>query len=638
MRTPHRLARAGRPESGRSRAARLLPAAAGFALLLAAACDEATAPLGEPASVGVRVYLDRDGSGSFTVADSGLAGVALALVPTDGGAAPASATSDAAGLATFAAVAPGAYAVELPGTAPAGTVLASAPAPRVVVSAIGQVQASDVRYAWLPATIAGRIFRDDDGSGAFSAGDTPGAGLFAVLRRGAATVDSVIADVDGAFAFRFLAPGAYTVRLQNPGTISYTGGAERVITLSAGGSGAVSGIFTGALVIPVAEARARAVGSAVAVVGNLVVGPGRFTSGAGGVNSEIWVQDATGGIAAFSVPTADSAQYQRGDRLEISGTRGVFSAQAQISVTRVANLGAGTPVVPAAQSAAQARTLERDGQLVRVPNLTILSVPGGTGAAFTVIAADAADDTLQIRVAGLGTDLTRASFTVGNRYNVTGVLTRFNATPQIKIRDAGDLELGAAITPITTVRTTGTTGASFTIAGRITAPPAAFPSGSGFVNSEIWVQDASGGIAAFSVPTADTATLALGNTVEVTGAYSVFNGQAQLGSLTVVRTGNGSPVAPVSQTGAEISALTREGQLVSLGGFTVTAIGGGTGTSFNVDGTSGGVPVQVRVAGALRGLSRASFTVGSTYTITGILSQFRGTAQIKVRFATDVTP
>ncbi len=615
--------------------ARLLQAMTATALLALSACDEATAPPGESAAVDVRVYLDRDASGTFSVADSGLAGVTLSLTSTDASAAPVEATSDNQGIATFPEVAPGAYTVTLPAAAPSGTVLSTSTAPRLVVSAIGQVQAPEIRYSWIPGRITGRVFRDDDASGGFNAGDTPGAGLFVVLSRGSVRVDSIVTDADGAYTFPFVTPGNYAVRVENPGTIAYPDGATQTVTVAAGGTNTLRSVFTGALVIPIAEARARANGATVAVIGNLVVRPGRFTSGA---NSELWVQDATGGIAAFSVPTSDSALYQLGDRLEVSGTRSTFAAQSQISITRIANLGAGTVPQPVVQSAAQAAALTRDGQLVRVPNLSIVSVPTGTGAAFTVVAADAAGDILQIRVAGLGTGLSRASFVVGNRYNVTGVLTRFNANAQIKIRDTNDLELGAAITPIATVRTDGVNGTSYTIAGRIAVPPGAMTSGANSVNSEIWVQDATGGIAVFSVPTADTATLMLGNTVEVTGARGAFGGQLQLASPVVARTGAGSVVVPVTQTIAEAVARTREGQLITVNDFTVTAVGGGSGAAFNVSGTVDGTPLVVRVAGSLRGLSRANFTVGTTYSVTGILTQFNGTAQVKVRFASDVTP
>lgn len=617
----------------------LLPGLCGAAALLLAACDEAVAPPGRSADVNIRVYLDRDNSGSFTEADSGLAGVALSLAPTEAGNGTAlAATSGANGVAAFAQVAPGAYTLTLPTSVPAGAVLTTTTAPRVVVSASGAVRADDVRYGWLPGTITGRIFRDDDGNGSFSTGDTPGAGLFAVLRRGSARLDSVLADDQGAFRFNFLAPGSYTVALENPATIAYADGASRNVTVAAGATASVNGVFTGALIIPIAEARARAVGSTVAIVGNLAVRPGRFTSGTGGVNSEIWVQDATGGIAAFSVPTADSAQYRLGDQLEITGTRSVFSAQSQVTVTRVRNLGAGTPLVPAAQSAAQANSLQRDGQLVRVPNLTVVNIPTGTGAAFTVLATDAAGDTLQLRIAGTGTGLSRASFTLGSRYNVTGILTRFNAIAQIKIRDTGDLEAGVPITPIGTVRTSGSNGTTYTISGRISAAPGSFTSGTGNVNSEIWVQDATGGIAVFSVPTADSTALPVGALVEVTGSRSAFSGQLQLGTPTVVRTGAVAALTPVTVTAAQAAARTNEGQLVRLAGFTVTTVQTGTATAFTVTGTVDGVTLQVRVGGPLRGLSRSNFVVGSTYTVTGILTQFNGTAQIKPRTAADVTP
>lgn len=634
MPVPHILPIRARGAKRRT-AAGVLPILSTIALLALSACDEATAPAGKSAAVDVRVYLDRDASGAFSAADSGLAGISLTLTSTNGAVVAVEATSDNQGIATFPQVAPGAYSLTLPASAPAGTVLSTAGSPRVVVSSIGDVRAPEIRYSWIPGRIAGRVFRDDDASGGFTAGDTPGAGLYVVLSRSGVRVDSIVADADGAYTFPFLTPGSYTLRLENPGTIVYADGASRLITVAAGATNTINSIFTGALVIPIAEARARAVGATVAVIGNLVVRPGRFTSGA---NSELWVQDATGGIAAFSVPSADSALYQLGDRLEVTGTRSVFSAQSQITITRIANLGAGTVPLPVAQTAAQARALTRDGQLVRVPNLSILSVPTGTGAAFTVIASDAAGDTLQLRVAGLGTGLTRESFVVGNRYNVTGVLTRFNTAAQLKIRDTNDLELGAAITPIATVRTSGVNTTSYTVAGRITVPPGAITSGTNSVNSELWVQDATGGIAIFSVPTADSLTLALGNTVEVTGARSAFGGQLQLGSPVVVRTGNGSVVVPVTQTVAEANARTLEGQLITVHGFTVTSVQTGTSTAFNVSGTVDGTPFVVRVSSALRGLSRTSFTVGSTYSVTGVLSQNNGTSQVKVRFASDVTP
>ena len=50
------------------------------------------------------------------------------------------------------------------------------------------------------------------------------------------------------------------------------------------------------------------------------------------------------------------------------------------------------------------------------------------------------------------------------------------------------------------------------------------------------------------------------------------------------------------------------------------------------------LPVRLRVNGLPTGLTPAEFTVGSVYAVTGILTQFNGTAQLKLRFRTDVTP
>ncbi len=619
--------------------ARSLSAVAALSLFALGACDEALAPEGKSAAVDVRIYLDRDASGTFTAADSGLPNVALTLSSTDGAGLTAQATSDAQGVATFPEVTPGAYSLTLPATAPAGTVLSTSVTPRVVVSAIGQVQVTEIRYSWIPGTITGRIFRDDDGSGDFSQGDTPGAGLYAVLSQGGITRDSVIADNEGRYSFRFLTPGTYTLRLENPGSITYANGATRTVNVTAGATNSLSAVFTGALVIPVAEARTRSIGSTVAVVGVVTVRPGRFTSGSGGVNSEIFVQDATGGISVFTVPTADSATLAVGDTVEVSGALGAFNQQLQIVTPRVTRRSGGPVPAPTLQSAAQAASLARDGQLIRVSNLTVLSVQTGTNPAFTVFTEDASGTALQVRVSGANTGLTRADFAVGSRYNVTGVLSRFNATAQIRIRDVADLELGATITPIATVRTSGTNGTIYTIAGRITVPPAAMPtSGTNTTNSELWVQDASGGIAVFSVPTADTTVYQVGNTVEVTGVRGAFSQQLQLTSPTVVRTGAGSPVAPVVQTIDQALAFEREAQLITVNDFVVTSVQTGTSAAFNVNGTVDGKALVVRVAGALRGISRASFTVGSSYDVTGILTRFNTTAQLKVRFASDITP
>jgi hypothetical protein len=613
-------------------------------LLLLAACDEATAPEGKSADVQVRAYIDLDATGSYTTADAAISNVSIGLLDnaTADRAVVAEATTGADGIATFK-VKPGSYTVRLPASGPGGAVLASSSEPRIVVSALGTYTASDVRYAYLPATISGRIFRDDNANGTFDATDTPGAGLAVVLRRelGSAPgerVDSVVTDATGAYQFQFLRPGAYYTVLENPSGINYgTSGATRRVLVTAGTVIPTTAIFTGALTTDIATARARAIGSLVAVQGNLTVRPGSFTSGTGGVNSEVWVQDATGGIAVFSLPSSDSTVYALGDRVEVQGTLSAFSGQKQLSGTgfRVTRLGSGTPVVAAVPTVPQALALTNfEGKLVTMSGLRVTTVQTGTAAAFNVTAVDAQGAEITIRAAALG--LTRAAFNVGDRYAITGILTQFNGVAQLKPRSAADV--APAVATIASARAAAA-GTVITVGGNITVPPNLFTSGTNGVNSEIWVQDATGGIAAFSVLSTESANFALGDRVELTGTRGVNAGQIQLTTPTLVKTAAGTAPAPLVVTGTQVNALTNDGRLVTLNGFTVTTIGTGTGAAFNVTGTTpDGATVTVRVSSLNNGLTRANFTVGQTYSVTGILTQFNGAAQIKLRFRTDVTP
>ena len=634
--------------SFRHRLRALVPLAVPLALL--AACEEATAPEGRSADVTIRAYIDLDASGTFTPGDASMSNVPLALLRTDGDRTTpvVEATTGTDGVATFR-VAPGSYTVRLPAAGgPAGTVLSSSNEPRVVVSSIGTYTASDIRYAYLPATITGRIFRDDNGNGAYDSTDTPGAGLAVVLRREqgstpGARVDSAVTDATGAYRFEYLTPGAYYTVLENPTSISFgASGATRRVQVTAGAVTPATAIFTGALITDIATARLRANGATVAVQGSVIVRPGAFVSGTGGVSSEVWVQDATGGIAVFPVLTADSSLYALGDRVEVQGTLSAFNGQRQLGGTglRFTRVGPGTVPAAVAQTVAQALALTNEGRLVTMSGLRIATVGGGTGAAFNVTATDASGATITIRAAAAG--LTRADFVVGDRYAITGVLTQFNGVAQLKPRGAADV--APAVATIAAARAAAA-GTVITVGGNITVPPNVFTSGTNGVNSEIWLQDATGGIAVFSVLSSESANLELGDRVEITGTRGVNAGQLQLTTPTVVRVGAGSAPQPAIVTGTVLNSLANDGQLVTVTGFRVATVGGGTGAAFNVTGTTpDGATVVVRVSAANTGLTRANFVVGQTYVVTGVLSQFATgnpvtvTPQIKVRFRTDVIP
>ena len=76
--------------------------------------------------------------------------------------------------------------------------------------------------------------------------------------------------------------------------------------------------------------------------------------------------------------------------------------------------------------------------------MRVVAIGGGTSNGFNVTTVSATDDTLTVRVNGLATGLTRASFTVNERYNIIGILTQFNGTAQLKPRFASDVQAAAA--------------------------------------------------------------------------------------------------------------------------------------------------------------------------------------------------
>lgn len=651
-----------------------------------AACSEAAAPKGTPGDLTVRVYVDKDANGAWSVGDSAITGVTVQAFKAG---APSQAPVDAAGSATTTSdsgkavirgLEPGVYTVALGAGAPAGSavVLLTNPAPQVAISQQGRSSATpEFRFAPNAGRISGRIYSDVNANGSFDAGtDVAGAGLAVAIRRnvgGAAadTLQLLAADSLGAYASGPLALGTYFVQFENPGSITYATPELAQVTLTGGQTLAVSNTFTGSLILTIRNARARAEPAQVAVLGNVTVAPGQITANTtvNGVRaSEIWVQDTSGGISVFPVPTSDSSLYPLGQRVLVTGVRSNNSGAAQIgttaSVPTLATRTGGSVVAPLSQTGTQVNALTNEGRLVTLSGFTVTSVgtASATSGAYTVTGTTPDGQSVQVRVTGpatvngttyLNNNIARTDWVVGSRYTVTGVLSRFTSgttvTAQIKTRQRSDV---AGPVAISQVRAVGTAGQQVTVQGVLTVNPGLITSSNG-ANSELWVQDATGGLAIFPVPSS-TAGLAIGDRVEVTGITSLNAGQLQIGSTTnvptVTRLGAGTAVTPVVQTGTQVNARTLEGQLVTLQSFTVTTVGTASTTTgaYTVTGTAAdGQSIQVRVTGPVTingttiqnsGIARTRFTVGSTYSVTGVLSQFNGTAQLKPRISSDVTP
>jgi hypothetical protein len=435
---------------------RVAPLAA--ALVALGGCGDLAVAPPETGDVTVRVYLDRDPAspGTFTAGDSALANVQLTLLAagtltTQAGVGSRTATTNAQGLAVFSGVPAGQYSVGLtaPLTIPGG-VLTGAGQPVVVVPirALGSTPAlAEFRFALFPGRVTGLVFRDIDGNGAFDpATDATAPGLAVRLTAdsaGTQTIASTTLAANATYAFENVAPGTYFVQFAAPAGFSFgTAGTSRRVVVAASQASALNATYA-TVTTPIATVRTLAVGTPVVIAGTLTSRPGQMGTG---TTAEVWIQDATGGVALFGGPTADSTRLLIGTRVEVTAAVAApFNGQFQLGTATAPPtylvLGPGTPIAPVAQTGAQiaARTLE--GRLVSLAGFRVTTIGGGTGAAFTVTGTTTDGQTIQVRVGSNLAGITRASFAVGSTYTVTGVLSQFNATAQIKPRLPADIVL-----------------------------------------------------------------------------------------------------------------------------------------------------------------------------------------------------
>ena len=289
-----------------------------------------------PSTISGTIFNDLNDNGSQDGGDTAIAGVTVELIagPTSGGTVVATVTTDAAGLYTFANLAPGVYTIREP-TQPTGTTdgkvtagpvnnggSQGAPTPQgTTPSLIANIvlppntTAGGNNFAEVPSgrSISGKVFVDADNNGVFGGADTPLGGV--VLNLSGASTASVTTDAAGNYTFSGLGAGIYTVTQPNQ-----PAGTTNGIT-TAGSTGGVA--------------------SAVAVVPSTIVGidlTGGNTTSTGNNFAEI----ASGGSPGGSTATISGKVYidANDDGVADPGEAGVPG----VTVTLTGTDSSGNPV------------------------------------------------------------------------------------------------------------------------------------------------------------------------------------------------------------------------------------------------------------------------------------------------------
>lgn len=192
-----------------------------------------------------------------------------------------------------------------------------------------------------------------------------------------------------------------------------------------------------------------------------------------------------------------------------------------------------------------------------------------------------------------------------------------------------------------------TTGSVITVGGIVTAAPGVYRA------NNLYLQDASGGMQAFSIPGGTSSGIAEGDSIEVTGPLSAFQQELQISptsSFRIVTRGN--PVVARQYTVKAIrdsfTANTQQsrpiGELVVVRGVRIrgvpavpTGTAGAGGTDFRIVQGTDSIAGRFDVLQNVQANLDAARPDTDCYDVIGVLGQFGSTIQLKPRRPTDIT-
>lgn len=609
------------------------------ALLSVAACDEEMVSLesGTPSTLDVRVYVDANGNGAFDSSDQP---IGSATVTLSGEAGDQTATSGSDGLARFEGVMPGGYTLSISAQPPSGIVLASAATPSIEAEFRGGQIDAEFRFAFQPGSVSGRLFRDDNDNQEFDAdADLAAVGipvdLFAGSSASGDPVASTMTDGEGLFEFGTLRPGTYTVRVNALETMELEGGTTRTVEVGPGAESSLNVLFTGTLLIDMADARTAPEGQTVTVRGVISWAPG-FD------DRVLYLQDESAGISVFDFNLPEG--LTRGTRVEITGTRGSFAGEVQISpVIAIEVLGSASTPVPQPVAAVEINAGEFQGQLVSIDGV-VEQVDVLRFDNQMVRLRDEAGETFAVKVdsrTGVGPD----TWVVGETFGVTGVLgtdTDESGTDieddhphRIEVRGPDDVQRGGATTPIADAR--ANVGSTVVVQGVVTWAP-------GFDDRVLFLQDETAGISLFDFGLEDFTPadgFQMGDLVRIRATVGAFRGEVQLEDVEQLEVMDNVAVpSPMGVTGAQLNAGQFQGELVSITATVLSVDVPSFDNQFVTLQDAAGTQFHVFSDGRT-GVKPADWTVGSTVRVSGVVGaddRNDPAARIELRGSMDLAP
>lgn len=185
--------------------------------------------------------------------------------------------------------------------------------------------------------------------------------------------------------------------------------------------------------VSIAEARAAEDGETVTVVGVVVVDQGIYDFN----DRDTYIQDSSGGLRLWQLDSA--LELREGDEVRVTGTMSTFRQERQLDASSVLRVGTAEVPEPRDVTGAGVLGLEFDGELARVIGpVTVVSVQvfGFDAHNVTVEAEDGARFVVRMDSPN---EIPSDYWEEGARFEVTGVLARFNEVGQIKPRGFKDV-------------------------------------------------------------------------------------------------------------------------------------------------------------------------------------------------------